>query len=89
VVVISSAKQQRIVDTMLVRLRHFLSKPLVIVGNGDARYTFTTRFGIGKVTVDAASADPATVVDQAERLAFAADGGADAGRYVPEPASQI
>ncbi|MCF8167648.1 MAG: GGDEF domain-containing protein [Rhodoferax sp.] len=89
VVVISNAKQQRTVDTLLLRLRHILAQPLVIVGDSDNQYTFTPRFGMGRVTVDASRADPASVVDQAERLAFAADGGVDAGPDLPEPASQI
>lgn len=70
VVVISAAKQRETVDHVLHRIHLVLDQPLNVLGL-DARYhQFTPRFGVGVVAVDAATADPASVLDQAEHLAL-------------------
>jgi GGDEF domain-containing protein len=73
VVVISAFKQPRAVESTVLRLRYVLSKPLTVVGDGEGNHSFIPRFGIGTVTVNASDADPATVIDQAERMACSAD----------------
>lgn len=70
VVVISAVKQAEMVDRLVVRLRYVLDSPLTVVGIEGGQYSFTPRYGLGIVTVPAASADPATIIDQAERLAL-------------------
>ena len=49
------------------------------------QYSFTPRYGLGIVTVPAASADPVTIIDQAERLALASEQEAPAAE--PQSAS--
>jgi diguanylate cyclase (GGDEF)-like protein len=73
VVVISAVKQAEQVDRFVARLRYVTDLPLNVVGLEGGHYNFTPRFGLGIVTVAAASADPTTIIDQAERLALASD----------------
>jgi diguanylate cyclase (GGDEF)-like protein len=75
VVVISAVKEQRIVQNMELRIRYVLAKPLSVVGDDDGHHEFLARFGIGVVTVHATSADPATVIDEAERIALSTNVG--------------
>jgi GGDEF domain-containing protein len=70
VVVISTATQTRLVEKTLQRLRYLMAQPLTVVGMDDTQHTFVPRFGFGAVTVTANNADPAAVMDQAERLAL-------------------
>lgn len=70
VVVISAVKQAEMVDRLVIRLRYVLDAPLTIVGTEGGHYSFTPRYGLGIVTVPAASADPVTIIDQAERMAL-------------------
>ncbi|MBC7918445.1 MAG: GGDEF domain-containing protein [Rhodoferax sp.] len=77
VVVISAVKQAEMVDRLVVRLRYVLDSPLTIVGAEGGHYSFTPRYGLGIVTVPAVSADPVTIIDQAERLALASELHAD------------
>jgi GGDEF domain-containing protein len=84
VVVISAVKQPRMLQSTVLRLRYAMSKPLTVVGDGEGNHSFIPRFGIGTITVNATEADPATVIDQAERMAFAADSGPD---EEPDPTS--
>lgn len=85
VVVISTASQTRLVEKTLQRLRYLMAQPLSIAGMDDTPHTFVPRFGFGAVTVTANNADPATVMDQAERLALEPGPGdeAQAGPAVP------
>jgi hypothetical protein len=41
-----------------------------VVGQTDANFAFTPHFSFGMVTIDPSGADPATVIDQAERIAL-------------------
>lgn len=70
VVVLSTTSQTRLVEKTLQRLRYLMAQPLSVVGMDDTRHTFVPRFGFGAVTVTANNADPAAVMDQAERLAL-------------------
>jgi GGDEF domain-containing protein len=73
VVVISAVKQAEMVDRLVVRLRYVMDSPLTVVGLEGGHYSFTPRYGLGIVTVSAISADPVTIIDQAERLALASE----------------
>ena len=73
VIVISAVKQAEMVERFVLRLRHVIDKPLNVVGPSGGNHVFTPRYGLGLVTVAAASADPATVIDEAERLALVTD----------------
>lgn len=77
VLVISTYSQTRLVDKTVQRLRYLLTKPLRIVGLDDSSHTFVPRIGIGLVQVAADNADPAGVIEQAERLSLAT--GQDSG----------
>lgn len=70
VVVISAVKQAEMVERFVLRLRHVIDKPLNVVGPDGGNYAFTPRYGLGIVTVAAVSADPASIIDEAERLAL-------------------
>lgn len=70
VVVISGIKHEELVERTVLRLRMVLSKPLNVVGLDEAFHTFMPRYGMGVVTVHAASADPVAVVDEAERRSW-------------------
>ena len=85
VVVISAVKQAEMVERFVLRLRHVIDKPLNVVGPDGGNYVFTPRYGLGLVTVAAASADPATIIDEAERLALATD----PEDSLPPPVSQF
>ncbi len=78
VVVVSGIKHQELVERNVLRLRMVLSKPLSVVGLDEAFHTFTPRYGMGVVTVHAASADPVAVVDEAERKSWENAGSAPA-----------
>lgn len=70
VVVISAAKQREAVDHILHRIHLVLDQPMDVLGL-DARYhQFVPRFGVGVLAVDPSSAEPATVLDEAEHLAL-------------------
>ena len=73
VVVVSSIKQPKLVLRIVSRLRYLMMKPLSVVGVDEDHHTFSPRFSIGTVMVTASSADPASVIDEAERMALAAD----------------
>lgn len=70
VVVISGIKHEELVERAVLRLHMVLSKPLSVVGMDEAFHTFMPRYGMGVVTVHAASADPVAVVDEAERKSW-------------------
>jgi hypothetical protein len=71
VVVMSAVKQPRSAQTMAERLCELMCKPLDVVGQDEALHTFLPQFSVGAVTVTAATAIPAQVIDQAEQLALA------------------
>ena len=73
VVVFSAVTQPKVVARLLDRLRYLLAKQLTVVGQNDCNYAFTPQFSFGMVTIDPTGADPATVIDQAERIALGAD----------------
>jgi len=73
VVVISAVMQTEMVDRLVMRMRYVLDNPMTVVGIEGGNYSFTPRYGLGIVTVPAASADPVSIIDQAERLALASD----------------
>lgn len=70
VVVVSGIKHQELVERNVLRLRMVLSKPLSVVGLDEAFHTFTPRFGMGVVTVEAGGADPVAALDLAERKSW-------------------
>ena len=70
VIVISAVKQPKLVTRLVERLRYLMVKPLTVVGQNDANYVFTPQFAYGIVTVNPSGADPATILDQAERIAL-------------------
>lgn len=70
IVVISGIKHAELVERNVLRLRMVLSKPLSVVGVDEAFHTFTPRFGMGVVTVEAGGADPVAAVDLAERKSW-------------------
>jgi GGDEF domain-containing protein len=82
VVVISGIKHEELVERTVLRLRMVLSKPLSVVGLDEAFHTFMPRYGMGVVTVNAGSADPVAVVDEAERKSWES-----AGSTPPAPAN--
>ena len=82
VVVIAGVKQEELVERNVLRLRMVLSKPLNVVGVDAAFHIFTPRYGMGVVTVQAANADPVSVVDEAERKSWE-----NAGSTPPAPAT--
>jgi diguanylate cyclase (GGDEF)-like protein len=71
VVVISGINQPETVKKMTARLCEFMCEPLNVIGPNDALYVFTPSFSVGSVTVRAADAVPAQVIDQAEQQALA------------------
>lgn len=73
VVVISARPQPDLLENTLHRLRYLMGKPLTVTGPDERHHPFTPRFEFGAVTVRASSADPATIIDQAERMALAAN----------------
>lgn len=92
VIVISAVKQAEMVDRLVVRLRYVLDAPLTIVGTEGGHYSFTPRYGLGIVTVPAVSADPVTIIDQAERLALVSEQGethADAQTDAPTASAPL
>lgn len=70
VVVISTDAKSRLVEKTLQRLRYLMTKPLQVRGLDDGIHPFVPRFGFGSVKVTADNADPASLVDQAERLSL-------------------
>lgn len=70
VVVISTYAQTRLVEKTMQRLRYLMNKPLQVRGLDDALHTFVPRFGFGMVAVTPDNADPAKLIDQAERLSL-------------------
>lgn len=76
VIVFSVVKQPKLVARVMDRLRYLLAKPLNVVGQNDANFAFIPQFTFGKVTINPSGADPAAVIDQAERMAI---GGESAG----------
>ncbi|NVO05235.1 MAG: GGDEF domain-containing protein [Rhodoferax sp.] len=71
VVVLSAVTQPVVADKMGERLRELMSQPLDVTGQNQFTYAFTPQFSVGTVTVAAASAIPAQVIDEAEQLALA------------------
>jgi GGDEF domain-containing protein len=71
VVVMSAIKQPSSVKKMTTRLCQLMCEPLNVVGPNDGLFVFTPEFAVGSVTVRAADAVPAQVIDQAEQQALA------------------
>lgn len=72
VVVISTDSKTRLVEKTLQRLHYLMAKPLRVTGRDGSNHAFVPRFGIGALAVNTDHADPATVIDQAERQAITA-----------------
>jgi GGDEF domain-containing protein len=70
VVVISTYSNTRLVEKAMQRLQYLMTKPLQVIGLDEATHTFTPRMGMGSVPVLSENCDPATVLDQAERLSL-------------------
>ncbi len=73
VIVISTYSQTRLVDKTMQRLRYLLTKAMQVSGLDDTSHPFVPRIGIGQIQVTADNADPASVIEQAERLAMTTD----------------
>jgi GGDEF domain-containing protein len=71
VVAMSTYGNTKLVDKALQRLNYLMAKPLEVVGLDDGTHTFLPRVGIGAVLVTEVNCDPASVLDQAERLSLA------------------
>ena len=72
-IVISTYSQTRLVDKTMQRLRYLLTKAMQVSGLDDTSHPFVPRIGIGQIQVTADNADPASVIEQAERLAMTTD----------------
>ncbi len=72
VVVISTESTTRLVEKTLQRLNYLMGKPFYIQGPDGSYHAFVAVFGIGAVAVSSDTADPATIIDQAEHMALAA-----------------
>ena len=70
VIVISGPKHDALLEHSVQRLHMVLSKTLTVVGLDEGFHIFAPRYGMGIVTAHAASANPAAVVDQAERKSW-------------------
>ena len=79
VVVISARPEPDLLKNTLTRLRYLMGKPLSVIGLDERHHAFTPHFEFGSVTVKTSTADSATVIDQAERMALAAN------RTAPHP----
>lgn len=79
VIVISARPEPDLLKNTLIRLRYLMGKPLSVIGLDERHYAFTPHFEFGAVTVKTSTADSATVIDQAERMALAAN------RTAPHP----
>jgi GGDEF domain-containing protein len=73
VVVMSAVKQPKVIGKMSERLRTLMCKPLDVVGQNDVVHAFLPQFSVGAVTVTAANAIPAQVIDEAEQIALAGE----------------
>jgi hypothetical protein len=69
--VITSAKETRLVEKIVQRLRYLMHKPLTVTGLDNASHTFSPRLGLGIVSVTTDNADAATLIGQAERQSLA------------------
>lgn len=78
VVVMSTYAQTRLVEKTMQRLRYLMGKPLQVRGLDDALHTFIPRFGFGMVAVTPDNANPAKLIDQAERLSLEPETDAEA-----------
>lgn len=83
VVVLSAVTQPKSVQRTVERLRHLLGKPLNVIGLNEQNHVFTPQFLLGMLMVSASGADPATTIDQAERIAI----GSEPPLPVTEPAA--
>lgn len=70
VIVISGLRQASLVANNLERLKIVMDKPLSVVGLDEAFHVFSPRYTLGVVTVAAATADPISVLNEAERLSL-------------------
>jgi GGDEF domain-containing protein len=70
VVVLSAITQPKVVERTVERLKHLLGKPLNVIGMNEQNHVFTPQFSAGMLIVSASGADPATTIDQAERIAM-------------------
>jgi GGDEF domain-containing protein len=77
VVVFSAVTQPKLVARLMDRLRYLLARQLTVVGQNDANFVFTPQFSFGMVSLKPTGADPATVIDQAERIALGSEPGVD------------
>ena len=73
VVVMSAVKQPKIMGKMSVQLRELMCQPLDVIGKKQSAHLFTPQVSVGLITVSAANAIPAQVIDEAERLALASE----------------
>lgn len=85
VIVISARPQPDLLKNTVIRLRYLMGKPISVTGADERHHAFTPRFEFGAVTVKASSADPATVIDQAERMALAANRAPERAKVQPQP----
>jgi GGDEF domain-containing protein len=73
VVVLSAVTQPAATERTVERLRHLVGKPLNVIGLSEQNHVFTPLFSVGKLIVPPGGADPATTIDQAERIAMGSE----------------
>jgi GGDEF domain-containing protein len=83
VVVMSAVKHAQVADNLGGKLRVLMCKPLEVLGQDGMQHVFMPQFSVGIVTVTAADAVPAQVIDEAEQLALASE------RDKPEAAKPV
>ena len=72
-VVLSAIKQPKVVKNMTVRLRLLMCRPMEVAGLNDTMLNFVPQISVGSVTVHAADAVAAQVIDEAEQRALSGD----------------
>ena len=73
VVVMSAVKQPKVMGKLSAHLRELLCQPLDVIGHNKSAHVFTPQVSVGLITVSAANAIPAQVIDEAEQLALATE----------------
>jgi GGDEF domain-containing protein len=73
VVVITAVKNPKAVKKMGEQLRQLMCLPLEVAGQNNTLHAFTPQFSVGSITVSAANAIPAQIIDEAEQLALASE----------------
>lgn len=87
VVVMSAVKQPKVMHKMSLQLRTLMCQPLNVIGHSKSAHLFIPQVSVGAVTVSAANAVPAQVIDEAEQLALASERAPNAPQAAAAPAT--